>query len=171
MSMNLFERSYEKITKSDLKKILRFSHEDREEFFIRNPRWRKLYGNRIICIALCQGAALHYLDGKNGVKDFDVWTFYAEHPEAPFPYRRMGHKDFGISKFGCHPFDAAKFKGRCVDLIGRSLNIPKGTDPMKALKSYLGNPATESARELSKKAVVLLYPGMYFCKVVWHGSL
>jgi hypothetical protein len=31
----------------------------------------------LVCVALCQGAALHFVDGENGVKDFDVWTFYA----------------------------------------------------------------------------------------------
>ena len=155
----------------DLQKLLRFSNEDREEFFVRNPRWRKLYENRIICIALCQGAALHFLDEKNGVKDFDVWTFYSEHSEAPFPYRRMGHKDFGISKFGCHPLDAEKFTGRCVDLIGRSLNVSQTTDPIKTLKTYLENPATKSAKELRKKAVVLLYPENLFGRVVWPESL
>jgi len=63
--------------------------------------------------------------------------------------------------------DAVKFKGRCVDLIGRSLNILKSTDPIKALKIHLGNSATKSARDFSKKAIVLLYPEKYFCKVVW----
>ena len=27
--------------------------------------------------ARCQGAALHYVNERNGVKDFDVWSFYA----------------------------------------------------------------------------------------------
>lgn len=154
-----------------MKKLLRFSNEDRKDFFARNPRWWRLYANRIICIALCQGAALHYLNGKNGVKDFDVWTFYSKHSEAPFPYRRMGHRDFGISKFGCHPLDAERFKGRCVDLIGRSLKVPQSTDPIKAVKTYLGNPATKSAKELRKKAVVLLYPEELFGRVIWPESL
>ena len=97
------ERCFEKIEKEDLEKLLKFAVEDREDFFTRYPRWRKLYSNRLICIALCQGAAQHYINGKRGVKDFDIWTFYAEHPDAPFPYRRMAVKDFGKSKFGRHP--------------------------------------------------------------------
>jgi hypothetical protein len=43
-----------------------------------------VYDKRVIAVALCQGAALHYVDGKTGVKDFDVFTFYAAHPEGPF---------------------------------------------------------------------------------------
>jgi hypothetical protein len=29
-------------------------------------------------VPLCQGGALHYVNGSNGVKDFDVWSFYDE---------------------------------------------------------------------------------------------
>ena len=36
--------------------------------------------------ALCQGAALHYVDAKNGVKDFDVWSFYTQRADGSFPY-------------------------------------------------------------------------------------
>ena len=123
--------------------------------------------DKLHSILLAQGAALHYLDGKNGVKDFDVWTFYSEHPKGPFPYRRMGHKDFGISKFGRHPSDVEKFEGRCVDLLGRSLKIPKYADPVKVIVSYLQNPTTDSAKELRKKAVVVLYPESLFGRVIW----
>jgi len=163
---NISKRSYEKITKADLKKLLSFAQEDRKKFFSKYPRWKKLYSDRIICIALCQGAALHYLDEKNGVKDFDVWTFYSEHQSEPFPYRRMGHADFGPSKFGCHPDDIDKFDGRCVDLVGRSLKCSKNAEPVKALHEYLSNPKTKTAAELSKKAVILLYPQKYFCDIL-----
>jgi hypothetical protein len=121
----------------------------------------------MIGIALCQNAALHYLNGENGVKDFDVWTFYSEHPSAPYPYRRMGHCDYGTSKFGCHPEDVERFKGRCVDLIGRSLNCSKTADPVDMIRDYLKNPETKSAKELSKKPVVLLFPDKLFGKVIW----
>lgn len=165
--MNICERSYERIEKKDLEKLLRFAIDDRKDFFTRHPRWKHLYANRVICIALCQGAAQHYVDGNNGVKDFDVWTFYADHSDAPFPYRRMGCKDFGISKFGCYPSHVGKLEGRSVDLIGRSIQCRPKADPMKALRDYLGKPKTKSARELSKKAVVMLFPRNLFGKIVW----
>jgi hypothetical protein len=120
-----------------------------------------------MCVALCQGAALHYLDGKHGVKDFDVWTFYYEHSKGPFPYRRRGEMDYGISKFGCHPSDAKNFRGRRVDLIGRSLKVRKSTDPVKTIRNYLSKPSTKSANELRKKAVVFLTPERYMGKIVW----
>src|ERR1700727_1064079 len=67
------------------------------------PR-RRASGGRL-CRALYQGAALHYLDGKNGVKDFDVWSFYAALGDGPFPYRWRGTADFGPSRFGRYPGD------------------------------------------------------------------
>ena len=52
--------------------------------FARHPRGAGRYAGRLICRTLCQGAALHYLDGRNGVKDFDVWSFYAQRAAGPF---------------------------------------------------------------------------------------
>ncbi len=85
----IVERTLARIDESDLRRLAELSRVRREEFFTRNPRCRPLYTDRCLCVALCQGAALHYLDGINGVKDLDVWTFYAEHPEAPFPHRQI----------------------------------------------------------------------------------
>ena len=65
--------------------------------FARRPGRCGRYAGRLLCRALCQGAALHYLDGRNGVKDFDVWSFYAALADGPFPYRWRGTADFGPS--------------------------------------------------------------------------
>ena len=67
-------RSLVPITREDLLRLGHIAREDREEFFDRRPRYRVL-ADRVIAVTLCQGAALHFLDGQNGVKDFDVWTF------------------------------------------------------------------------------------------------
>jgi hypothetical protein len=63
------------------------------------------YAGRLLGRALCLGAALHYVNGKNGVKDFDVWSFYARHDDWPFPARWRGTPDFGPSKFGRYSGD------------------------------------------------------------------
>jgi hypothetical protein len=94
------ERSYALIEEGDLERLAAFARQDRESFFSRCPKYQP-YAERVICVALCQGAALHYLDHKNGVKDIDVWTFYAQHPGVQFPWRRpVARRDFGPSKFG-----------------------------------------------------------------------
>ncbi len=38
------------------------------------------------------------------MKDFDIWTFYAQHPDEAFPWRRVGRKDYGSSKLGKNHF-------------------------------------------------------------------
>jgi hypothetical protein len=63
--------------------------------FGRNPHGSGRYAGRLLGRALCQGAALHCVSKKNGVKDFD-----AQYDDWPFPARWRGTRDFGPSKFG-----------------------------------------------------------------------
>ncbi len=58
-------RSKEKITKHDLRKLLRLARGDIDDFFDRKIIYRKYKGKEKL-VALCQGAALHHIDGKNG---------------------------------------------------------------------------------------------------------
>jgi len=155
------DRSFEKINDSDLTKLCEIAIKDSENFVSRYPRYKA----RIVGIALCQGAALHYIDGRNGVKDFDVWTFYDKNTAAAiFPPRRHGTCDFGPSKFGRRLEDAG-FTGRRVDLFGRS--IDQFSDPVSSIQTYLGNARTPAAFNLSQKAAVLLYPGNLRGRVIW----
>src|SRR5208283_3565128 len=103
---------------------------DLDSLFKRRPVLR-IYRRRLFAIALCQGAALHYIDKKNGVKDFDVWCFFRSHPKRPFPYRRNGTADFGSPKFGKSP-GWEPFIGRRVDLLGRSLQVKVTESPADA---------------------------------------
>ena len=93
------ERSYAAIRPSDLLRLADLGRVDREDRFARRPRWAD-YADRVICTALCQGGAQHFIDGATRVKDFDVWTFYAEIPGEPYPPRWHTTADFGSSRFG-----------------------------------------------------------------------
>src|SRR5438067_4533869 len=99
--------------------------------FSRSAHWAP-YRDRMLAVALCQGAALHYLDGRNGVKDLDVWTFFAAVPDR-YPdralYRRNKACDFGPSKFGRHP-DLLEYTGRKVDLLSDSMPVGVGAEPV-----------------------------------------
>lgn len=160
-------RSLERIGRSDLAKLAAIAAADRADKFARNPHWRP-YENRILCVALCQGAALHYVDGVNGVKDFDVYTFYAEHPIGPYPARwPISNVDFGPSKFGRNPEDDDSYEGRRVDLLGRSLKVRTNADPSKAVRAYLERPRSKTPRCLAKKAVVLIDPEPLRGEVIW----
>jgi hypothetical protein len=111
-------RSLARIDRNDLLRLAELAADVEAGLFARHPRGAGRYVGRLVCRALCQGAALHYLDGTNGVKDFDVWSFYAERGDGPFPYRWRGTADYGPSKFGRYPDDPPSFTGRRVDCSG-----------------------------------------------------
>jgi len=151
-------RSLSPITREHLDRLAAIAREDLEARFARRPQWAR-YRDRILCSALMQGAALHYLDGKNGVKDLDVYTFFAEPPAglAQFPQRWRTCADFGSSSLGRDP-TLLEYRGRRVDLFGRSLPVAGDSDPVEALRAYLAGRRTPTSRALAEKAAVLLWP-------------
>ena len=158
--MKTSERSFEKITDEDLKKLASIAATDRKDFLSRKPQ----YTGDFLCSALCQGAALHFVDGKNGVKDFDVWSFYADEKGVPqFPPRRHACVDFGESKFGKEPDES--LKGRRVDIFCRS--IESNGNAVESVQRYLRDRPTPSAYFLAKKAVVLLEPTNLKGTIIW----
>lgn len=158
-------RSMAKITKDDLATLAKLAADDRDLFFSKKPKCIAL-ASHVLGTALCQGAALHYVDGKNGVKDFDVWTFYAVGSGQTFPPRRIVSRDFGSPKFGRSP-DRPLYDGRRVDLLGRSIPAQQHEDPVSAIRRYLRAGKTESARRLREKAVVILEPKALRGTIVW----
>ena len=160
-------RSYSPITKADLRHLARIAEEEREDFFSRHPEWSILYGKRVLGSALAGDAALHYVNGATGLKEFGVWTFYAEHPDAPFPFQRMTYADFGKSKFGRAPDLPETYQGRRVELQGRSIDALPGDDTLWAVQQYLKAGASISARELSSKGIILLEPDVLLGIAAW----
>jgi hypothetical protein len=142
-------RSLARIDGSDLLRLAALAAEAEAGLFARHPSGAGRYAGRLLCRALCQGAALHYLDGRNGVKDFDVWSFY------------------GPSKFGRWTGDPPSYTGRRVDFLGRSLPAPVGADPAAVLRDYLSAAHTASAKALAAKAVILLTPEHSSGERVW----
>ncbi|HEX4984938.1 MAG TPA: hypothetical protein VFV71_02580 [Burkholderiales bacterium] len=159
------DRSFERITKADLRKLGRIARAEREDFFERHPEWGMLYRKRVVCVALCGDAALHFVNGATGVDGFEVWTFYAGHPEAAFPFHQVSRADFGASKFGRDASGA--YAGRRVELQGRSLDCRPGDDPIEVMQHYLRAGETPSARELRDRAVVLVEPDTVAGYVAW----
>nr|WP_245181943.1 hypothetical protein [Sinorhizobium mexicanum] len=119
-----------------------------------------LYRDRLLLLALAQGSALHYLNGTNGLKDIDVWAFFAAGPSKPFPHRKRWCVDFGPSRFGRHPADLG-YSGRRLDLMGRSIAAAAGEPPQQAVRRWLGQ-KNRSAIELSKKPMFSLFPQAFF---------
>jgi hypothetical protein len=162
-------RSYERFLPADLQRLAEIAKRDRDEFFLRNPKYTPLK-SCVLGVALCQGAALHYVDGRNGIKDIDVWTFYASCSGLKYPWRRpVASYDFGDPKFGITS-DSPHFIGRRVDCLGRSLNDESTNDPVNAIRHYLAERRTRSAAALAEKAVVMIEPYTLLGLVVWPVS-
>lgn len=155
---------------ADLLRLSALAADAEAELFRRNPQGSGRYAGRLFGRALCQGAALHYVNESNGVKDFDVWSFYAQLDDWPFPPRWRGTRDFGPSKFGRYPGDPPRYSGRRVDLLGRSLPAEPSADIADVLLHYLAARRTGTAKALAAKAVVLINPDNRVGEIVWPAD-
>lgn len=169
----IIERSYEKITISDLKKLQALALKERENFFDRNPRLKEPYWDSLVAIALCQGAALHFFGHQTGVKDFDIWYFYVENAQVKYPYRTRKQVDSKLAKFGIHPEDVDRgYVGRRADLMGRAINVDivhgDKRDPKSFISKYLKLRRTKTAKELAEKAVIGLWPETILGERIWQ---
>jgi hypothetical protein len=161
-------RSYKPIRRSDLELLAGLASADRQQFFKRRKDWARFYRGRVLAVALCQGAASHFVDHKTGINDFDIYTFYAEHPKRRWYAKRMKHVDFGEPRFG-QSIDRPTMVGRRVDLMGRTLPVTPKSDPGLAICRWLQRQETKTARLLAQKAVVLIRPRARCGEVLWVG--
>ena len=163
------ERSQEPLTESDLKELYEGSVKCLHEYFLvgRGSKWLRLYNiKQPLAVALCQGAAMHFHDTMNGVKDFDIWFFYPFN-QKHLPYRTYWNWDYKNSEFGRHP-SIAGYAGRKVDVLIRSIKQYTTDGPVTSIHQFLQYENTRSSRELAKKAVVMLSPESLLGKVVWY---
>ncbi|MQW88806.1 hypothetical protein [Sinorhizobium saheli] len=152
-------RSYEPLTPADLEAIAAVAVRTLADIFDRAPV-AGLYRDRLVLLALAQGSALHYLDGKSGIKDFDVWAFFEGGPPKPFPHRKRWSVDLGPSRFGRHPDDRG-YSGRRLDIMGRSIAVIGGEAAEDAVRRWLGSRA-KSAIALRRKPMFCLLPHRAF---------
>lgn len=160
------ERSYARIETHHLRKLADLAMSDLTDLFAGCPQVGDRYRNRLMLLCLCQGAARHFVHGDRGVKDFDVWAFFAVHPEGPFPYRRRGKQDFGRSRFGASPNDEG-YEGRRVDVLGRSIPCFDGREHVDCVRDWLMC-GTKSSREVAKSPVVVIHPPADIGSIIWN---
>lgn len=182
-------RSYAPLTDAHLARLSEIADEDHRHFTRRDGRPE--YRDRRIAVVLAQGGALHLLDGTTGVKDLDVWTFYASIPGVGFPFgQRKRQVDFEPSEHGrnLYPPDFMhrqlkrwlRFDGRRVDLMIRNLPVPPGASHeavTHAVRDWRHEGTTAPQRPsdddmpsnwwLAKKAVVMIDPMQGRRSVVW----
>jgi hypothetical protein len=163
------ERSLSPITKYDLKELYVGSLTCLKKYFIagKGRKWSSLYDiEQPLAVALCQGAAMHYHDQVNGIKDFDIWFFYPFN-QKHLPYRTYWNWDYKNPKFGHHP-SMPKYAGRKVDVLVRSIKNYVKNDPIQSIHHFLQYEKTKSSKELAKKAIIMLYPETFLGKVIWY---
>jgi hypothetical protein len=161
-------RSFVRIRRRDLDRLAELAAADRAAFFAAHPVWAQSYADRYIGAALCQGAAQHYADGKVGVQDFDVYSFFEANPKRRWYAKRNKHVDFGDPRFG-QSLDRPDFVGRRVDLLGRGINRRSGESASACIQRWFAEGATDSARRLARKAVVLIDPQEHRGEVLWRS--
>lgn len=159
------------ITRQDLRRLAGIARRNREDFFRLNPAWALLYARRLIATALAGEAAAHFVAGSRGFERFEVWHFFAAHPEAPFPPQKKSREDYGRSRFGRDPALPESFAGRAVDVQGRSLEAAPGDDPVATLQAWLKARPTPTSRALADTTLVLLEPEALLGYVVWPTLL
>lgn len=119
MTERLTNRLYKRLTREHLRLLAELARDEHEAFFERNPHQAPLYRDRLMAAALCQGAALHYLDDETGVKDLDLHLFYAQHPEHRRLSRTVYSRRVHIAGFGTR----AGWKA-CATLCPVTLSLP-----------------------------------------------
>lgn len=149
------QRSFEPIQYEDLALFAKASISKLTEVFGRTAV-ASLYRDRLLLLVLAQGGALHFENGTNGLKDIDVWAFFANGPDRPFPHRVRWTADFGPSKFGRSPDDVG-FTGRRIDILGRSIDVCIDESPEASVKRWLNGWST-SAVALRKKPMFIISP-------------
>ena len=151
-----------------------------------------VYKNRLIAVCLCQGAAQYFFElwlmGKepedkvvevkqkeieekslkvkdkivlSGIKDIDIWFFFEEHPEIEIPHIRNMRKSIilEIPGLGKRRIDFMK------KMIAKSI-LENSTSIEEIIRKYLAL-ETNSARFLSEKSIIGVYPEKLFAKPIW----
>lgn len=147
-----------RLERKDLRNLRDLALKEHKSFFKRNPHLEPAYGNSLIGICLCQGAASHYLNPKVITNDFDIWHFYLADEEQNFPNR--AHKK-------------AEYRNVPIDYLKRAIPEKLYTacrrKPERVIVEYLKQRKTRT-KELLDKAIIGLFPERLFDKVIWTGK-
>ncbi|MBN9791767.1 hypothetical protein DMP17_24640 [Pseudonocardia sp. TMWB2A] len=177
------------MTDSHLARLSEIADDDHRHFT--RPTGRPEYRDRRVAVVLAQGGALHAIDETTGVKDLDVWTFYATIPGVAFRFgQRKRQVDFGSSSLSRNLYPPAfehpqlrrwlTFAGRRVDLMIRSLPVPEDAPydaVAEALRQWLRKGAVMRQRNsdddmpsnwwLAQKAMLTIDPEHARRSIVW----
>jgi hypothetical protein len=133
-------------------------------FFERNPHLVRPYRDRLIGVALCQGAALQYLRRGYGVNDFDVHFFYSQNPQKPKLTRARKRMHAHVGRFENMPVDFLR------TVVPARVRVARTAGRLAYLEAFLEQRPTPNARHLAEKAVVGLMPKGIFGVIIWQPA-
>ena len=160
------DRRYERLTRSDLKRLASIASAEQDAFFRRNPH-REYQRRRLLLAGLCQGAARHFEDRRNGVKDFDIHFFYWR-PVNERHMRCRRRVEHFVGAFGCRPIDFLRTSisvGTCVE----TRMAPE--ESVEIVRRFLSERPTAAAWHLAKNPVITLLPTGQLGEVVWSPRI
>ena len=159
------ETSYinQPVTARELRDLAKLAAVEEKAFFVRNPHLSKPYQQRLLLVALCQGAVLQYLGCGRGVKDFDVHFFYAQNPEKKKLSRPTKEVYACIGAFPVLPIQFMRA------VMPETQPCLEAEAAIQAVREFLRNKPTTGAYYLSKKAVIGLYPTEMFGIEIWRS--
>jgi hypothetical protein len=152
------------VGRSELQVLITLAKAEEAAFFKRNPHLVRPYRDRLIVVALCQGAALQYLRRGYGVNDFDVHFFYSQNPQKPKLTRAKKRIHSDVGRFKNIPVDFLR------TVVPAKIRVAKTAGRLAMLAAFLQQGPTPNARHLAKKAVVGLMPKAMFGVIIWQPA-
>lgn len=144
--------------RAELRALASLASLEEARFFQRNPHLIAPYRNRLVAVALCQGAALQYLGRGYGVADFDVHLFYDQNPAKPRLSRTVKSTHTTVGSF----------QDVRVDFVRTVIPKLSATSiPTERIRHFLTSRPTPNAAKLATKAVVGLLPEHLFGVAIW----
>ena len=152
------------VGRSELHALTALAKAEETAFFRRNPHLVRPYRDRLIAVALCQGAALQYLRRGYGVNDFDVHFFYSQNPQKRKLTRAKKRMHADVSRFKIVPVDFLR------TVVPARVKVVRTAGRLAILEAFLQQRPTPNARHLAEKAVVGLIPKAMFGVIVWQPA-
>jgi hypothetical protein len=149
------------VGEGELRALSALAITEEARFFNDNPHLIAPYRDRLVAVALCQGAALQFLGCGYGVNDFDLHYFYAQNPDKPRLTRSWVRRSADVGAFPNVPVDFLR------TVIPTRLHRSDG-NAVELIQAFLRKGPTSNARHLQRKAVVGLLPAALFGVVIWE---
>ena len=165
------ERSLVRIEPEDLRRMADTALARLNRLFDERPDNSGRFRDSLLMLCLAQGGGLHYVDGVNGLKDIDIIAFFDRLPDgSSFPPVPIWKVDYGESKFGRDPSESLHFRGRRMDIMGRSIDHRDGEDKVAAVQRYVASGPGDAPGYWRQKPGVAIWREDLRGQVIWRPA-